>query len=75
MTITGPTVDDLAELCVALAHDEVWEIFQEICPDDMTACEIVAMLTILRPARERRAATQRQPAPVLTLVPRQEGGA
>jgi hypothetical protein len=72
MTITDPTVDDLAELCAALARAEVWEIFQEICPDDMTACEIVALLTVLRPARERRAATRRQPAPVLKLVPRQE---
>lgn len=64
MTITDPTVDDLAERCAALARDEVREIMGEIKPDDLTACEIVALLTILRPARERR----RQPAPVLTLV-------
>jgi hypothetical protein len=29
---------------------------------------MVALLTILRPARERRAAAKRQPAPVLELV-------
>ena len=84
MTITGPTVDDLAQLGFKLACDEVTEIMggeDPICMADMTACEMVALLTILRPARERRAAAQRQPAPVLTLVPRQvaenhiEGGA
>jgi hypothetical protein len=71
MTITDPTVDDLAELCAELAREEVREIMEEIKPDDLTACEIVAMLTVLRPARERR---RRQPAPVLTLVPRQVAG-
>jgi hypothetical protein len=67
MTTADPTVDDLAELCVALARDEACEIMEEIYVDDLTACEIVALLTILRPARERR----RPAAPVLTLVPRQ----
>jgi hypothetical protein len=71
MTITDPTVDDLAQLCAALARHEVREIFEEIKPADMTACEMVALLTILRPARERKRLAQRQPAPVLTLVPRQ----
>jgi hypothetical protein len=69
-----PTVDDLAELCAALAYDEVLEILdgpQHIGMDDLTACEMVALLTILRPARERMRLAQRQPAPVLTLVPRQ----
>ena len=75
MTITDPTVDDLAELCAALAREEACEIMEEIKPRDLTACEIVALLTILRPARERVRLAQRQPAPVLTLVPRhiQEG--
>ena len=67
MTITDPTADDLAQLCVALARDEVREIMDEIQETDLTAREMVALLTVLRPARERR----RQPAPVLTLVPRQ----
>jgi hypothetical protein len=68
MTITDPTVDDLAQNCFALARDEVCEIMEVIKPRDLTGCEIVALLTILRPARERRAAAQRQPAPVLELV-------
>jgi hypothetical protein len=68
MTITDPTVDDFAQLCAALACDEVCEIMEEINTNDLTACEMVALLTILRPARERRAAAQRQPAPVLELV-------
>jgi hypothetical protein len=56
-----PTVDSLAELCGALAYDEVFEIMggpQHIGMDDPTACEMVALLTILRPVRERRAAAQ-----------------
>jgi hypothetical protein len=64
--ITDPTVDDLAGLCAALALDEVCEIMNEVKIDDLTACEIVALLTILRPVRVRLA--QRQPAAVLKLV-------
>jgi Mg/Co/Ni transporter MgtE len=52
MTITDPTVDDFAQLCAALACDEVCEIMEEINTNDLTACEMVALLTILRPARE-----------------------
>ena len=66
-----PTVDSLAELCGALAYDEVFEIMggpQHIGMDDPTACEMVALLTVIRPVFERRAAAQRQPAPVLTLL-------
>jgi len=68
-----PSVDDLAQLCFALARDEVTEIMggeDHITMDDLTACEMVALLTILRPVRVRR----RRPAPVLTLVPRRQGG-
>jgi hypothetical protein len=61
-------VDDLAELCAALAREEACEIMEEIEPRDLTACEIVALLTVLRPARERKRLAQRQPAPVLELV-------
>jgi hypothetical protein len=68
MTITDPTVDDLAQLCFELACNEVREIMGEVKPGDMTACEIVALLTILRPAFERKRAAARQPAPVLELV-------
>jgi hypothetical protein len=48
--------------------DEVREIFVEIKPADRTACEMIALLTILRPARERKRLAKRQPAPVLELV-------
>jgi hypothetical protein len=68
MTITDPTVDDLAELCAALACDEVCEIMEEIKTNDLTACEMVALLTVLRPARERVRLARRQPAAVLKLV-------
>jgi hypothetical protein len=68
MSTTDPTVDDLAQLCAELAREEACEIMEEIKPHDLTACEIVALLTILRPARERRAAAQRQSAAVVELV-------
>jgi hypothetical protein len=64
MTITDPTVDDLAQLCFALARDEVDEIMggdDHITPADLTACEMVALLTVLRPAWERKRAAERQP--------------
>jgi hypothetical protein len=72
--MTHPTVDDLAQLGFKLACDEVEEIMageDHINMDDLTACEMVALLTIVRPAFERKRLAQRQPAPVLTLVPRQ----
>jgi hypothetical protein len=74
---TAPTVDSLAQLCFSLACDEVMEIMdgpQHIGLEDLTACELVALLAIVRPAWERRRAAQRQPAPVLTLVPAAGGG-
>jgi hypothetical protein len=78
MRKTTPTVDDLAQLCFAQACDEVQEIMDGedyIGMQDLTPCEMIALLAILRPAWERRRAAQMQPAPVLTLVPRQEAGA
>jgi hypothetical protein len=71
MTTTDPTVDGLAQLGFKLACDEVEEIMggeDHIGMYDLTAVEMIALLTILRQARERRAAAQRQPAPVLELV-------
>jgi hypothetical protein len=71
MTITDPTVDDLAQRCVALAYKEADEIMggpEHITMDDLTTVEMLALLTIIRPAYQRRAAAQRQPAPVLELV-------
>jgi hypothetical protein len=71
MTTTNPSVDDLAQFGFKLACDEVEEIMggeDHIGMYDLTPVEMIALLTILRPARERRAAAQRQPAPVLKLV-------
>jgi hypothetical protein len=68
MTATDPTVDDLAQVCAELAREEACEIMEEIKPRDLTACEIVALLTILRPVRERKRLAERQPAAVLKLV-------
>jgi hypothetical protein len=65
------SVDDLAQLGFASACDEVQEIMGgegHLYLTDMTACEMVALLTILRPARERKRLAQRQPAAVLKLV-------
>jgi hypothetical protein len=71
MSATNPTVDNLAQLCFALACDEATEIMggeDHITMDDMTPCEMVALLTVIRPAWERKRLAQRQPAPVLKLV-------
>ena len=65
------TVDHLAQLGFEFACDEVREIMGGEYPlkmDDLTACEMVALLTILRPAHERKRLAERQPAPVLELV-------
>jgi hypothetical protein len=66
-----PSVDDLVQLGFELVCDEAREIMggeDHITMDDMTACEMVALLTILRQARERKRLAQRQPAAVLKLV-------
>jgi hypothetical protein len=75
--MTTPTVDSFAELGFALACDEVTEMMggpEHIVMEDLTACEMIALLAVVRPAWERRAAARRQPAPVLTLVAATEGG-
>jgi hypothetical protein len=68
---TTPSVDDLALLGFKQACDEVQEIMGGEDPlymTDLTACETVASLTILRPARERARLAKRLPAPVPQLV-------
>jgi hypothetical protein len=54
-----------------LRNDAIWEVktlLTEHAPEDLTACELLAILVILRGAAERLDAQQRPPAPVLKLV-------
>jgi hypothetical protein len=62
--------DDVAQICYDLAREEVRTIMGEVKERDLTGCEMVALLTVLRPAWERKKARERQPAPVLELVRR-----
>jgi hypothetical protein len=67
------TVDAVAQLCFKQACDEVLEIMggeEHIGMEDCTPCELIAVLAIVRPVWERQRLARRQPAPVLTLVPR-----
>jgi hypothetical protein len=71
--MTRPSVDDLAQVGFELACDEVREITgapEHITMNDLTACQMVALLTVLRPAWERRQARQRKPAAVLAICSR-----
>jgi hypothetical protein len=75
MTVTDPTVDAIAQICFEQACDEVQQIMggkEHIVMQDCNPCELIAVLAIVRPVWERRQLALRQPAPVLTLVPRQE---
>jgi hypothetical protein len=53
VTITNPTVDDLAGILLPAARAELKQQLDSIHPSDLTACEVVALLTLLRPVRER----------------------
>jgi hypothetical protein len=64
MTITDPSVDDLASPCLPLARREVCRILDGVEPDDLTACEMVALLAVLRPAYERVQTVEAQPVPL-----------
>jgi hypothetical protein len=72
------TVDQLADACFALACTETTEMMggpEHITLDDLTGCEMITLLTVIRPAWERKRLARRHPAAVLKLVPRQEEGA
>lgn len=60
------SVDELAELSRESAQAEVCALLKELRPSDMTACELLGMLGILRAATERK----RPAADVLKLVGR-----
>jgi hypothetical protein len=75
MPKTTRTIDAIADLCFAQVYDEVQEITggkEHIGMEDCTPCELIAVLAIVRPVWERTQLARRGPAPVLTLVPRQE---
>jgi hypothetical protein len=61
MTITDPSVDDLAGICLPLASREVRRILDCVGPEDLNACEMVALLAVLRPAYQRVQAVEAQP--------------
>jgi hypothetical protein len=65
----GATIDATAD--VLLREDAAWEVKQlmsALPPEVLTGVEILAVLAILRGAKERLGAQQRPPAPVLELV-------
>lgn len=68
-TRDGARIDTVAE--GLLRGDAEWEMKQlmsAVQPGGLTACEILAVLAILRGAKERLDAQQRPPAAVLELV-------
>jgi hypothetical protein len=63
-------MDVIAE--TVLRENAIWEVRElltEYAPEDLTAVELLAILVILRGARERLEAQQRSAAPVLELMP------
>jgi hypothetical protein len=69
MTTTYDTpMDVIAEQ--VLREGAIWDVktlMTAHAPEDLTACELLAILVILRGAKERLDAQQRPPAPVLEL--------
>ena len=61
-TAATPRVDALADYLRTPACDELRELLDDLYPADFTVCEMVALVTILRGARERKTARQMQPA-------------
>jgi hypothetical protein len=62
-------VEQLADQMKPAALQEIRSTLGEFVPDQLTAFEIVAMLSVLRSARARIEAEQAPPAPVLQLIP------
>jgi hypothetical protein len=59
--MTEPTTDDLIELCSAAARKEVCDLMECLRPADLTTCEVLAIVAVLRSARGRLDATKREP--------------
>jgi hypothetical protein len=67
-TAYGTSIDAIAER--VLREDAMWDVKTLLtahAPEDLTACELLAILVILRGAKERLEAQQRPAAPVLKL--------
>jgi hypothetical protein len=74
MTITDPSVDDLAGICLPLASREVRRILDLVGPEDLNACEMVALLAVLRPAYQRVQAVEAQPVSLKLVASAPAGG-
>jgi hypothetical protein len=59
--MTTPSVDELASVLRGPAEKEYRELMTRLKLSDMTTSEVVAMLTVLRPADERKRAAEREP--------------
>jgi hypothetical protein len=67
-TAYGTSIDAIAER--VLREGAIWDVKTLLtahAPEDLTACELLAILVILRGAKERLDTQQRPPAPVLKL--------
>jgi hypothetical protein len=67
--MTTPSVDNLASVLRGPAEKELDELLGELRFDDLTTCEMLAFVAILRPAWERRQARQNPPAPLKLVRP------
>jgi hypothetical protein len=69
--MTPPSIDAQAAQAARLAISalrELNQLFDDVAPSSLTPIEIFGLLAIMRAAKERRDAKERQPAPVLELV-------
>jgi hypothetical protein len=61
-------IDDLSELMRPDALREMTQAAHDIAADELTAYEVIAILTVLRQARTRIEAATAEPARVLKMV-------
>ncbi len=61
MSSANPSTDQLAKMCLPVARKEAGQLLEFIKLKDLTACEMIALLTILRPVAERVAQAKLMP--------------
>lgn len=66
---TAPSIDDFSEVCRHAATYEATELIHTVGPVDLTTCELIGLIAILRPAHERLKSSQHR-AEVLKLMPK-----